>query len=50
MECYNDTLVSIFDKHAPIRKKITVGKRRLPWFSANVKQTFKTHKPAVVAS
>ena len=37
MECYNDTLVSIFDKHAPIRKKITVGKRRLPWFSANVK-------------
>ena len=37
MECYNDTLVSIFDKHAPIRKKITVGKRKLPWFSANVK-------------
>ena len=37
MECYNDTLVSIFDKHAPIRKKITVGKRRLPWFSANAK-------------
>ena len=37
MECYNDTLVSIFDEHAPIRKKITVGKRKLPWFSANVK-------------
>ena len=37
MECYNDTLVSNFDKHAPIRKKITVGKCRLPWFSANAK-------------
>ena len=35
--CYNSTLQAILDKHAPLKTKTVVNRKRVPWFNSQMK-------------
>ena len=42
--CYNQTLTSILDKHAPLMKKTITVRPRVPWFNATIKDAKKLRR------
>ncbi|KAK3752972.1 hypothetical protein QZH41_005129 [Actinostola sp. cb2023] len=38
VKCYDDTLSSILDKHAPLQRKVVVVRPMVPWFSDDLKK------------
>ena len=49
VECYNATLRSVLDKHAPIQTKTVLIKPKLPWYDSEI-QTSKTSPTPVRTS
>ncbi|CAB4032648.1 Hypothetical predicted protein, partial [Paramuricea clavata] len=36
--CYNATLKSVLDKHAPLKNKVIIERTRVPWFNEEIKE------------
>ena len=43
---YNSTLTSLMDKYAPMKEKVVVCRRRLPWFNSEIKCAIRTRRKA----
>ena len=37
-ECYDATLASVIDKHAPLKSKVIVERRHVLWFNGEIKE------------
>ena len=36
VDCYNRTLTSVLDKHAPLQRKIITQRQRIPWYNDQI--------------
>ena len=46
VECYNSTLKSVQDKHAPLKTKVIVERPRVPWFNEEIKDAMRKQRKA----
>ena len=42
--CYNSTLQATLDKHAPLKTKTAVNRRRVPWFNSQMKDALRARR------
>ena len=45
-ECYDATLASVINKHAPLKSKVIVERPRVPWFNDEIKEAKGKHRKA----
>ena len=45
-ECYDATLASVIDKHAPFKSKVIVEHPRVPWFNDEIKEAKRKRRKA----
>ena len=45
-ECYDATLASVIDKHAPLKSQVIVERPRVPWFNDEIKEAKRKHRKA----
>ena len=43
---YTSTLSSLLDKHAPLQKKTSVVRQRVPWFNSEIKDAIRSRRKA----
>ena len=46
VECYNSTLKSVLDKHAPLKTKVIVELPHVPWFNEEIKDAKRKRRKA----
>ena len=44
--CYNSTLQAILNKHAPLKTKTVVNRKRVPWFNSQMKAAIRARRKA----
>ena len=44
--CYNSTLHAVLDKHAPLKTKTVVNRKRVPWFNSQMKAAIRARRKA----
>ena len=44
--CYISTLSSLLDKHAPLKTKTVVNRKRVPWFNNEIKDAIRARRRA----
>ena len=44
--CYNSTLSSLLDKHAPLQSRTIVNRKRVPWFNNEIKDAIRARRKA----
>ena len=44
--CYNSTLQAILNKHAPLKTKTVVNRKRVPWFNSQMKAAIRARRRA----
>ena len=44
--CYNSTLQAILNKHAPLKTKTVVNRKRVPWFNSQMKAAIRDRRKA----
>lgn len=45
-ECYDATLASVIDKHAPLKSEVNVERPRVPWFNDEIKEAKRKRRKA----
>ena len=46
VSCYNSTLSSLMDKHAPMQSRNVVNRSRIPWFNDKIRDAIKAWRKA----
>ena len=46
VDCYNTTLTTILDKHAPLCSKVVAARARVPWFSDQIRSAKRNRRKA----
>ena len=46
IQSFNNTLRTLYDQHAPIKKKAIITRRRVPWFNDTIKQAKRSGRNA----
>ena len=46
VQCYNNTLASALDRHAPLKSKTVARRKRVPWFSSEIKSAIQSRRKA----